>query len=174
MMLREHILSYSGLGHLSKAPGTLGSIATAIFVALVVIGFSAAGGLEGAGRWGLEALWVVLILLMSAATIGWGDWAENHSGKADPAWVIIDEGAGQILAFIGAPWLIAFDAASIGLNLAMIGVGLLAFRFFDVLKPFPINRIQRLPKGWGVLLDDIASGAIALGIVQLVAWTAIL
>jgi phosphatidylglycerophosphatase A len=173
MMLREHILSYSGLGHRGRAPGTLGSIATAVFVALVIIGFGAGGGLEGHGRWVLETLWLVLILLLSLATIGWGEWAESHSGKVDPGWVIADEGAGQILAFIGAPWLVDFDAASIGLNIVMVAVGLLAFRLFDILKPFPINRIQRLPKGWGVLLDDIAAGAIALAVVQLVAWTAI-
>lgn len=173
MQLREHILSLSGLGHLSRAPGTLGSIATSIVAAGIVLAFGAAGALEGEGRWALEALWMVIIVGTSLATIVWGDWAESHAGKADPSWVIADEAAGQILAFIAAPWATGFAGGDMADNLMIIGLGLLAFRFFDVLKPFPINRIQRLPKGWGVLLDDIAAGAFALAIVQIVARWAI-
>ncbi len=52
-------------------------------------------------------------------------------------------------------------------NLALAGGAFAAFRFFDILKPPPINRIQRAPAGWGILLDDLLAGAAAMGVIQL-------
>jgi len=75
--------------------------------------------------------------------------AEKHFAITDPGAVVIDEVAGQILTFVLCPlpgwlWLVA-------------GLGL--FRLFDVLKPFPARRAERLPGGWGIMTDDVIAGA---------------
>jgi phosphatidylglycerophosphatase A len=67
--------------------------------------------------------------------------------------VVIDEVAGQMVAFLLVPH------ASWKLLLA----GFALFRFFDVTKPFPAGRAERLPGGWGIMVDDVIAGAYALG-----------
>jgi phosphatidylglycerophosphatase A len=47
----------------------------------------------------------------------------------------------------------------------------LLFRVFDILKPWPANQLQALPKGWGILADDLAAGVQALLVVQLLTRT---
>jgi phosphatidylglycerophosphatase A len=66
--------------------------------------------------------------------------------------VVIDEVAGQMITFLARPdaswkWLLA---------------GFLLFRLFDVLKPFPAGRAERLPGGWGIMTDDVVAGGYAL------------
>ena len=88
-----------------------------------------------------------------------GIWAagviEHHSGQNDPSIVVIDEVAGMWLALLGARqvWWYFLTA-------------LLIFRLMDVLKPGPIYRLQNLPGGWGIMLDDLAAGAVTLVVVS--------
>ena len=77
-------------------------------------------------------------------------------GKKDPSHVVIDEVAGQMVAFIAVP-----------LNWYCLLAGLILFRTFDITKPFPIRRLERLPEGTGIMLDDIGAGLYALAIMQL-------
>ncbi len=77
-------------------------------------------------------------------------------GKEDPSHVVIDEVAGQMVAFIGAP-----------LNWKCLLAGLILFRAFDITKPFPIRRLEHLPEGTGIMLDDIGAGLYALAVMQL-------
>ncbi len=77
-------------------------------------------------------------------------------GKKDPSHVVIDEVAGQMVAFIAAP-----------LNWRCLLAGLILFRVFDITKPFPIRRLERLPEGTGIMLDDIGAGIYALLVMQL-------
>jgi len=77
-------------------------------------------------------------------------------GKGDPSQVVIDEAAGQMIAFIGAP-----------LNWRCLLAGLILFRVFDITKPFPIRRLERLPEGTGIMLDDVGAGLYALAVMQL-------
>lgn len=88
----------------------------------------------------LIALIIFVIGLKSANTLvpEWGN---------DPGKINIDEVAGMTVALIGLPktavvWFTAF----------------LVFRFFDILKPPPIRRLEYLPAGWGIMTDDIAAG----------------
>ncbi len=78
----------------------------------------------------------------------------------DPGCVVIDEIAGQLLASVPVP-LFAFASAR-GAWLAWI-LSFLAFRLFDIWKPGPVNRLQDLPGGWGVVMDDVAAGLLAAG-----------
>ncbi len=76
-------------------------------------------------------------------------------GKDDPSQVVIDEAAGQMIAFIAAP-----------LNWRCLLAGLILFRVFDITKPFPIRRLERLPEGTGIMLDDVGAGLYALAVMQ--------
>ena len=68
----------------------------------------------------------------------------------DPSQIILDEVVGCFITFAG-----------IGLNLRIIFVGFVLFRFFDIVKPLGIKRLELLPGTWGVLIDDCAAGLVA-------------
>ncbi len=69
------------------------------------------------------------------------------SGNSDPSEVVIDEVAGQWIALIALPHTLGYGIAAFGL-----------FRILDIFKPPPIQQLERLPGGWGVMLDDVAAG----------------
>ncbi len=99
-----------------------------------------------AGAAALMAAAIVFAAGVPAATA-----ASRSLQASDPSGVVIDEIAGQLLAFTGAapvawPWAIA---------------GLLFFRLFDITKPYPIRLLERLPGGWGIMADDILAGIYA-------------
>ena len=82
----------------------------------------------------------------------------RESGSADPSHVVIDEVAGQLVALIAAP-----------LEWKYLLAGFILFRGFDIFKPFPLRRMERLPGGAGIVLDDIGAGLYAFVIVQVLA-----
>ncbi len=85
-------------------------------------------------------------------------------GNTDPREVVADELAGQAVTFLAASFFIeAFSGRQI---LVTAIVGFLLFRLFDILKPFPIYRIQKLPEGWGILADDLLAGVYAAVVLQ--------
>jgi phosphatidylglycerophosphatase A len=99
----------------------------------------------------------VLVLVAAVLATAIGGWAselyarESHSD--DPPECVVDELAGQWIACAFAPMsFLAFMAA------------LALFRFFDVVKPWPISRLENLPGGLGVMADDIGAG-VASGII---------
>jgi len=74
----------------------------------------------------------------------------------DPQFVVIDEVAGQLVALIAVPFVWKTFLA-----------GFILFRVFDISKPFPIRRLERLPEGTGIVVDDLGAGLYALLIVHL-------
>jgi phosphatidylglycerophosphatase A len=74
-----------------------------------------------------------------------------ESGSEDPGFVVIDEVAGQMIALIGVPPHWKYLLAS-----------LILFRVFDIVKPFPLRRLERLPGGTGIMMDDVGAGLYAL------------
>jgi len=132
--------TFFGAGLLKPGPGTYGSISAAILW-------------YGCGQaWHVTALGTAIAALVAtligipAATI-----VARESGREDPGHVVIDEVAGQLVALIAIPcdWRHA-------------AVALLLFRIFDIFKPWPIRLFERLPRGYGIMLDDIAAGLFAL------------
>jgi phosphatidylglycerophosphatase A len=124
-------------GYFPIAPGTVGSAAGLLVYLLV--------------SWaGLPMLDVAAIGL----TFAGGAWAATHAerffGGIDPGPVVIDEVLGMLvtLAFIPAGWQ------------AMLA-GFLLFRVFDVIKPFPANRLETLHGGFGIMADDAMAGVYA-------------
>ncbi len=125
------------VGHVPVAPGTAGSI-----VGLALYG---AAGLLGGTQVQIGLLAVVLAVGVWSSSA-----SERHFGKTDPGQVVIDEVAGMLITLLGLQ-------VSWGGALA----GFLAFRFFDVVKPFPARQAERLRGGWGVMTDDVIAGLYA-------------
>ncbi len=134
-------LSGLGAGHLAPAPGTW---ASASVVALA----AAAEWLLGGGL----ACAAALVVVGSLVTLAWGGRAVDRRGGGDPGWVVSDEWAGQGLALL---------AAAPGLDPRLWLAAFALFRLFDITKPGPIRRLERVPGGRGVLLDDLGAGLLA-------------
>ena len=139
--------TFFGAGFLKPGPGTYGSIA-ATLVWFVV-----------ARRVPLHLLPFITLAMAAAATavgIPAATRVARESGSKDPQIVVIDEVAGQWLALTLCVPQMPFAV-----------LGLIAFRVFDIWKPWPIRRLERLPAGTGIVVDDLAAGVYAL-IVQFV------
>lgn len=95
-----------------------------------------------------------LALGVVVAGVGW--WAARaalrETGAEDPGWIVVDEGAGQLIALAGLPP----DPGAAGL---VMGFGL--FRALDIVKPWPVGWADRQPGAAGVMLDDLVAGALA-------------
>ncbi len=94
-------------------------------------------------------LFLLLVLLISLVGIWSASRAEVIFGRKDPPQVVIDEIVGQLLTF----GLIFRHP-----RFLLLLIGFAFFRFFDILKPFPIRRLERVPMGFGIVLDDLAAG----------------
>lgn len=134
------------------APGTWGSLVGLVYCA-------------GIFRW-LDGGWALAVGLAAAyLAVGLCGEAEVRLGKKDPGEVILDEFVAMPLCFIGWPALIA-TVPVWGLALA----GFALFRFFDILKPLGIARLQNLPGGWGVVGDDLAAALAACASLHAGVW----
>ena len=143
--LRKFLVSGLGTGYLPIAPGTWGSGA-AVVVYLLAWRLAPAS---------VNLTMAAVLVLSGVACVALGRFAQDAYGRKDPSQVTVDEWAGQAMALLGLPAAGAWGA------LAAAGVAFVAFRFFDILKPPPIRRLERLPHGWGVLADDLLAGVYA-------------
>ena len=127
------VATAGGIGFLPVAPGTAGS-ALGIGVYFLTRAWS-----DGAQ------------IALLAAVIGVGIWAgtyvARHFRQEDPGLVVIDEVAGQLLT------LLLLDV-----NLAGAVLGFLLFRLLDIVKPWPVHRLEALPEGIGIMADDLMAG----------------
>ncbi len=148
------VVSGFGLGYAPVASGTFGS-AGAMAISLAVWALW-----DGGSTLQLDVIWALLALVASIACVAWGPWAvEYYAGRArkagDPGHVVADEFAGQWISLIALP-MAGHDHWKMAL--AMFAVQFFLFRLFDVLKLPPADRLERLPEGWGILMDDVAAG----------------
>jgi phosphatidylglycerophosphatase A len=146
-----------GAGFIPLGPGTWGSI----------VGLLIAYGLIAS--FGPDALLVQNILiaagLVSAALGVWAsDRAEKIFDRKDASQIVIDEVFGQIISFVFiAPYLAGLGARWRWWMIA----GFALFRAFDIFKPYPINRLQGLSGGLGVMMDDALAGVYAAVVLSL-------
>jgi phosphatidylglycerophosphatase A len=138
------IATFFGAGYLKPAPGTWGSLAA------VLLWAAAAYGLHPSPQH-LSFILLAGIVLAVALGVPAATIAERQSGGHDPGFVVIDEVAGQWITLLGSPvdWKHAL-------------IALVLFRLFDITKPFPVRRLEKLPAGWGIVFDDVAAGLYAL------------
>jgi phosphatidylglycerophosphatase A len=164
-MIRRLWMTGLGLGYAPVASGTFGSAgAIAIAMAVWLAARSITGDVAPAV---LSACWIVLTLLAGAGCVAWGPWAvAYYAGRCrksgDPGQVVLDEWAGQWLALIALPMVTP------GRMLTVMAIQFFLFRLFDVIKPPPGRRLEKLPGGWGILLDDLVAGVYANVVGQLI------
>lgn len=144
------VATFFGAGCGKPGPGTWGSVAA------VLLWGGYAWLAQPAPTTLLIALLVAIILAIAlgvpAATI-----VEREAGRTDPGFVVIDEVIGQWITLLGSPadWRHGL-------------IALVLFRLFDILKPFPVRRLEQLPGGWGIVFDDVAAGLYALLVASLI------
>lgn len=144
------IATWFGAGLVPKGPGTAGAAAALLLAALL--------------EWHCRPpIWIYAAC--GAALIIPGAWAAGVHARVnnskDPQEVVVDEVAGQWIALGGLSdnnswlaWLAAFAL----------------FRFFDILKPWPVRQFEKLPGGIGILMDDVMAGIYAAVVLRLLGW----
>lgn len=141
--------TFLGVGLLPKAPGTWGSLVT---LPLIYLSF-----------W-LSPHFGILTLLIGTILLSlWTSNAAINKYGDDPSQFVMDEAAGQTLVFLATPFLF-----STGPDLFLLLTGFLLFRFFDIIKPLGINKLQDLQGKYGILADDLLAGFYSLLILKIV------
>ena len=130
-----------GVGYLPFVPGTWGSL-----LGLLITWFFVPVNL-----WSI-LIWVLVLIIGAVVSTK----AENDLGH-DARPIVIDEVLGMGLALLLVPKKIVYYV-----------IAFVLFRLFDIVKPFPARQAERLPGGWGVMMDDLVAGVYANVVVQVV------
>tara|TARA_E500000178_G_scaffold329553_1_gene360576 strand:- start:349 stop:801 length:453 start_codon:yes stop_codon:yes gene_type:complete len=144
----KNICTLFGLGNISKIPGTLGSI-VGVFVGVFLLYLLP-----------IHLFFIIFIFLLLVSFYAIKKY-QSEVGQNDRSEIIIDEVLGQILVL-----------AFIDLNFKQIILAFILFRFFDILKLFPANIIDRKYSGhYGVVLDDIIAGLQSILVIYIFEFT---
>ncbi len=140
----KKIVTFFGAGLSPIAPGTMGTLATIPIAALLI--------------W-LGPLWhMALTLLLTPFAIWACEMYERNKNGHDHPEVVIDEVVGFLITMVWMP-----------LTWQSLLVGFVLFRFFDILKPWPIGWLDKnIPGGAGVVIDDVAAGLVANLLMQMI------
>jgi len=149
--MKRLLTSCFGLGWLPVAPGSWGSLPSAIIFGLACY----FGGSVAI----LVSLMVALIAAGSFVCVKFSNVAVAATGNEDPNEVVADEIAGQALTFLAMPLIMA-DVSGYQI-VSIVALGYFLFRLFDTVKPWPSYRLEELPAGWGILADDLMAGVYA-------------
>jgi len=141
------IATFFGIGHLQPGSGTWASAVTVLLWCAASRSFTSVWLAPAAGA---ISVLVTLIGIPPSTVVA------RESGIKDPGFVVIDEVAGQMIALIAVP-----------VNWKYMLAGFILFRSFDIVKPFPLRRLEALPKGLGIMMDDVGAGLYALALLQL-------
>jgi len=130
------------------APGSWGSLPPAIVFGLLMY-----AGAPGA----TTAVMAVMLVVGCVACVLYSPASIAAKGDDDPGEVVMDEFAAQALTFLILPLLVPRGLSGWE-SFVLAGFGYFAFRVVDIVKPWPIGELERLPAGWGILADDLAAG----------------
>ena len=144
--IRKFLTTGLALGYAPVAPGTFGSAGAVGAYALAVFALPAPICVFG--------VMALVAIFFSVVCVRLGAFTEKAFGKKDPSQCTADEWAGQAVTMLALP------IADGGMWITcLVGFGM--FRLFDITKPPPIRQLEKLPQGWGVLVDDLAAGVYA-------------
>ena len=135
-----------GAGFTPIAPGTVGALeGVAIYLAIHALHLR-------------QAYSLIVLAVINVVLFAVGVWASNRTcemtGVKDPRLVVIDEVSGQLISLTP---LVLLPSISI----TAVVIGFLLFRLFDIFKPYPIGKLERLHGGLGVMADDALAGVYA-------------
>lgn len=142
--LHKFIASIFGIGYIGKGGGTIAAAAYCLLWMLAPDGDYA------------NIAQVLITITVSVLGVWSGNAVETIWGK-DSNKVVIDEVAGMMVTLLFIPVQFRYALA-----------GLVLFRFFDIAKPLLIRKMELLPKGWGVMADDLLAGIYAHIVLQLI------
>jgi phosphatidylglycerophosphatase A len=145
--MRKLLATFFGIGLLPGPSGTYASAATAFLMGLVIY--------FGAPWWSIAAA----ALVATVVGIIVGERALEDFNSKDPREFVLDEVAGMLIVGLAAwtPW------SGPGWQVT-IPIAFFWFRVTDIIKPPPARQLEKLPRGWGIVLDDVAAGLMALGL----------
>lgn len=147
MFFYKFITTFFGIGYIGKGAGTVAALCVCLLLYL-----SAAFNLYSDTLLLLASL-VIFIL----GTFGAGK-VEKSWGK-DSKHVVIDEVLGMAVSMLFLP-----------INLICLTIGFVLFRFFDIVKPLYIRKLENLRGGWGVMMDDLVAGLYSNILLQIIVY----
>jgi phosphatidylglycerophosphatase A len=158
------VATLGGLGRAGFAPGTWGAAAGLLLASAVALGAAWAAERFAAGtRAAPRAAEAVAVAVVCLAGIPICSRAAALLGRGkDPGCIVIDEAAAMAATLLVVP-----PAAR---TPAVLAAAFLLFRVFDIAKPFPCDRCERLPTGLGIMADDWAAAAYAGGCLATIRW----
>lgn len=146
--------TFFGVGYLPLGPGTWAS------VIIVLLWFGVASLLPAAAHLPVAAVMAAAFVFLGIPA---GSKVCVECGVVDPQHIVMDEVAGQMIALLAVPHDWKYFLAS-----------LILFRLFDIIKPPPARRFERLHGGTGVMLDDVMAGIYAAVVVHLLVYWRVL
>lgn len=138
MNLPVIISTFFGAGYFPKAPGTAGTL-IAVFVYLLL-------PMKLFGSFENNFIFLICVLILSLISVFFISKAEKKLGH-DNNKIVLDEFLGYFIAVVFLPKTVLIAV-----------LAFILFRFFDIFKPEPVNILQKLPAGWGVMADDLMAG----------------
>jgi phosphatidylglycerophosphatase A len=142
-LLSKVISTFFGLGYFPVAPGTITSLVVILAYKFYLYQLS----------W---PLYLLMLFLLFVAGVYTSTKFSAESNKKDPRKIVIDEACGQLLVLFRMPeaWF-------------PVLASFILFRIFDIVKPYPIKKVEALPAGWGIMMDDVVAAIYAGVIINL-------
>jgi phosphatidylglycerophosphatase A len=152
------ISTFFGYGYLTKIPGTVASLVTTIFIYIAY---------EHLGYTDLKFSIIFFIILFLYSFYAVKD-SESEFENKDPRQIVIDEVLGQAMPLIFILYLSQKNQLSLAIEI-YYALSFIFFRFFDILKPFPVSYFDKNFKNYfGIIMDDIMAGLYSMLLVYLI------
>jgi phosphatidylglycerophosphatase A len=137
------LATFFGAGFFPLAPGTLTSLIVVILYKFFLYNLS----------W---PVYLLIFLCLFFIGVFVSTHYSTELGKTDPRKIVIDEACGQFIVLFQMPtsWFLLL-------------LGFFLFRLFDIIKPYPIRKVENLKKGWGIMLDDILAAIYTIIIIRI-------
>jgi phosphatidylglycerophosphatase A len=146
MLFHKLISTSLGIGYIGKGAGTVAAVACSICWYL-------------AWQHGYQLVPCVIVTAVITLLGIWSSGAVSTIWGKDPARVVIDEVSGMCISLLFVPVTVKY-----------VVCGLILFRFFDIVKPLYIRKLEKFPGGWGIMADDVLAGLYANILLQIILW----
>ena len=150
--------TFFGYGYLTKIPGTITSAVTTIFIYLAyeILGYT---------NLKFSIIFFIFLFFYSFYAV---KVSESEFENKDPRQIVIDEVLGQSMPLILLLYLNQTNKINISIEIYYI-LSFLSFRFFDILKPFPVSYFDKNHKNYfGIIMDDIMAGLYSMILIYLI------